>query len=151
MNATYDPEDPFFRCWAKNQCGWCLDEKGCSWCPFTQACVPNPYTVQFLAPVWDKQICPDSDNERWELRTRPLGCRVSTVTTLTTIVTVQTTLLAVLLVWLVVLGVGWFRKYHAKQEAGWWKVWRRLKIERWRVWQLARSSDSREQDPLLGA
>ncbi|KAK4449250.1 hypothetical protein QBC34DRAFT_94541 [Podospora aff. communis PSN243] len=154
MNTTDNPDDPFFRCWARNQCGWCLDEKGCSWCPFTQSCVPNPYTLQFLAPAWDEQICPDSKNERWEIRTRSLGCWASTVTILSVMGTVLTTLAAVLLVWLGVLGVRWVRRYHAKQEAGWWKVWKRMPGRdriRWRILQWeSRESDAWDQEPLLG-
>ncbi|KAK0632135.1 hypothetical protein B0T14DRAFT_22122 [Immersiella caudata] len=147
MNTTLDkPDDPFFRCWAHNQCGWCLDEIGCSWCPFTQSCVPNPYALQLLAPAWDEHICPDSKNEKWEIRTRPLGCRVSTVTTLSVFVTVFATLWAVILVWLVVVGVRWVRSYHTKQEAGWWKVWRRLPGR-----EELRQGNAREQQPLLGA
>ncbi|PHH65469.1 hypothetical protein CDD81_2249 [Ophiocordyceps australis] len=46
----------------------------------TGACVPNSFTMPLLAPVYDTRVCPYPP-ERWEIRTRPLGCHVSTITT----------------------------------------------------------------------
>jgi len=117
MSALMDDPEHFFRCWRQQRCDLCVNEPECSWCPFvraskmryclyvlytllisnqTWACVPNKYPVQLLAPAYDEQICPHWA-ERWEIRTQPFGCQVSTITTLSTATAIASTL-AVLLV-----------------------------------------------------
>ncbi|KAI0147975.1 hypothetical protein F4776DRAFT_292214 [Hypoxylon sp. NC0597] len=116
-------DDHLMRCWRIQNCKDCLTlERDCSWCPFSWACVPNSNRVPFLAPAWDKNVCPHWA-ERWEIRTRPLGCQVSTITTLTSIVSIASTLVFVLLVTLAVWGVRKLRVY-TKENPGWWRVWR---------------------------
>jgi hypothetical protein len=69
-------------------------------------CVPNP-SLRFpiLAPLRDADICPLGERERWELRTRPLGCQVSTLTLLSTLTAVLGSLFLVqMIIALVVLG-----------------------------------------------
>ncbi|KAK3942176.1 hypothetical protein QBC46DRAFT_406639 [Diplogelasinospora grovesii] len=75
------------RCWKQQNCGDCLGEYDRSWCPF------------LLAPAYDDDVCPHWA-ERWEIRTHPFGCQVSTITSLTGIISILSTLVFVLLVWL---------------------------------------------------
>ncbi|KAL2165460.1 hypothetical protein VTH06DRAFT_758 [Thermothelomyces fergusii] len=95
MASSHPPSDHFLRCWRRQLCPSCLDQPGCSWCPF--ACVPNTAAIPLLAPASDAQICPHR-SERWELRTRPLGCRVSAITALSVLAAVASTLALVGLV-----------------------------------------------------
>ncbi|OTA93624.1 hypothetical protein M434DRAFT_288719 [Hypoxylon sp. CO27-5] len=98
-------------------------------------CVPNSHRIPFLAPAQDENICPHWA-ERWEVRTRPLGCQVSTITTLTSIVSIASTLVFVLLVTLAVWGVRKLRAY-GKKNPGWWRVWRydwRRFVRDWQRW-----------------
>ncbi|KAL0938760.1 uncharacterized protein CTRU02_205370 [Colletotrichum truncatum] len=136
-------EEHFFRCWRHQDCKVCLAENQCSWCPMTSACVPNPYTIPLLAPAWNEDICPHWA-ERWELRTRPLGCQVSTITSLTSIISIVSTLIVVLLVFLLVIAIRWGRR-RSQREPGWWRVWRYDWMQvLWPTRHIA------EQDPLLG-
>ncbi|KAI1651733.1 uncharacterized protein F4817DRAFT_80134 [Daldinia loculata] len=148
------------RCWRIQNCKDCLKkESDCSWCPFSWTCVPNSNRIQLLAPAWDKNVCPHWA-ERWEIRTRPLGCRVSTITTLTSLVSIASTLVFVLLVTLVVFGIRRLKGY-SKKNPSWWKIWK----YDWRCWNELRQQwlrmrigdqpgtevreSSREQEPLL--
>lgn len=96
-------------------------------------CVPNSHQVQFLAPAWEGDNTCLHWAERWEIRTRPLGCHVSTITTLTSLVTIACTLFFVFLVWLAGVAARRLVALHTK-HAGWWKVcrlngsWRQLRI-----------------------
>lgn len=58
--------------------------------------------MQLLAPAYDEQICPHWA-ERWELRSQPLGCQVSTITTISTSVAILSTLAVILVVNIIVL------------------------------------------------
>ncbi|ORY66262.1 uncharacterized protein BCR38DRAFT_313518, partial [Pseudomassariella vexata] len=86
----------FWHCWKQQNCYSCLDQSACSWCPFSWTCVPNSNRIPLLAPAEDKNVCPHWA-ERWEIRTRPLGCQVSTITTLTALVSIFSTLFVVVL------------------------------------------------------
>lgn len=96
----------------------------------TQSCIPNTYPIPLLAPVYNENICPHW-TERWEIRTRPFGCHVSTITTLTAIVSVLSTVTLVILAFLTIWGVKKVRRLTERypdwagrsSEA----VWRRLK------------------------
>lgn len=149
----------FLRCWKHQTCDSCLAISQCSWCPFvrfhcflqepmsdvrnlmneqTWSCVPNINKIPLLAPAYDEHICPH-EAERWELRSRPLGCHVSTITSLTAIVTIASTLTFVLLIILLILAIRWFRRY--RKNHGWW--W--LQNHRWgRTWL-----QCGEREPLL--
>ncbi|KAH6690399.1 hypothetical protein F5X68DRAFT_69650 [Plectosphaerella plurivora] len=127
----------FYRCWQHSLCRTCLAETECSWCPFTWACVPNAYPVPLLAPAYDEQICPHWA-ERWEIRSQPLGCQVSTITSLTSIVTIGSTLVFIALIHLTFLLVRWTLR--RKNRAGGWKFWRRGPMP----------EQSAEEEPLLG-
>ncbi len=126
-NDALDPNDPrFVRCWRRQDCKSCLGIAACSWCPFVRdvgriahyshatvypltsqsaACVPNEHLIPALAPAWAGDLVCPYWAERWELRTRPLGCQVSTITSLTALVAGSGTLLVALLLWLLVVGV----------------------------------------------
>ncbi|KAI1372729.1 hypothetical protein F4677DRAFT_246682 [Hypoxylon crocopeplum] len=135
MNTTLaSPADDehLLRCWRIQNCKDCLTQQpDCSWCPFSWTCVPNSNRVPFLAPARDGNVCPHWA-ERWEIRTRPLGCQVSTITTLTSLVSIASTLVFVLLVTLAVFGIKKVRAY-GKAHPGWWRIWR----YNWRRWGLS--------------
>lgn len=61
-----------------------------------------------LAPAWDENICPHWA-ERWEVRTRPLGCQVSTITMLGVLVGVAATIGGPLIAWALILTWRWLR------------------------------------------
>jgi hypothetical protein len=135
--------------------------------------VPNTARVPILAPAGDENICPHWA-ERWEVRARPLGCHVSTITALTALGTVACTLVFVLHIWLLIIGVRRLRVLN-RERPGWWRFWRwewspdslrraltrsleRLSPKRWRSGPKAgpdgrigqQSNDtSREREPLL--
>lgn len=106
----------------------------------TWACVPNSYPVPLLAPAYDEQICPHWA-ERWELRSQPLGCQVSSITSLTTIVTIASTLTVVALLHLFFLLFRWLKRNRSKVKIGKWRFWRR---------EAARGAQTAEEEPLLG-
>lgn len=115
------------------------------------SCVPNNYTIPALAPAYDEDICPHWA-ERWEIRTRPLGCQVSTITSLTSIVSIASTLVFALLIALTVLSVRALRRYHKRQDSGWWKFWGwdwGSHAARLKFWSHDRAGRLAEQEPLL--
>ena len=62
-------------------------------CPYSSTCVP---TTNLLKPVSDAHVCP-LRAERYELRTKALGCGCSTTTILSIIVTIFATIAALAL------------------------------------------------------
>ncbi|KAL1999390.1 hypothetical protein VTN02DRAFT_4588 [Thermoascus thermophilus] len=115
--GIYDHDSLLHICWRRQSCGSCLadnddDDDGhgveCGWCPFSSACVPilHPSSNQssfphhlrlpgILTPIHNAHICPLGAPERWDLRTAPFGCAVSTMTLLTTVISVLGTLAAI--------------------------------------------------------
>ena len=75
--------------------------------------------MPLLAPAYDEEICPHWA-ERWEIRTRPLGCQVSTITSLTSVISIASTLAVVLLIYLAVLAFRWLAKLN-KNHPNWWQ------------------------------
>ncbi|KAI2473641.1 hypothetical protein F4781DRAFT_139816 [Annulohypoxylon bovei var. microspora] len=159
--ASTSPADDahLMRCWRIQNCKDCLTtQPDCSWCPFSWTCVPNSANIPFLAPAWDENVCPHWA-ERWEIRTRPLGCQVSTITTLTSLVTIASTLVLILIVALAVWSVRKLREYGKNPG---WRVsridWKRLAV-RWRAkvggigvnanTQESRDERDGEREPLL--
>ncbi|KAK4160915.1 hypothetical protein QBC43DRAFT_108055 [Cladorrhinum sp. PSN259] len=162
MTSKYD-DSLLLRCWRQQSCSSCLDTKSCNWCPFTQSCTPNTYAIPLLAPAYDENICPHWA-ERWEVRTRPLGCQVSTITALSVISSVLSTLMVMGLIWLIFLTTKRLKRRISSQDwgaNGEDQTW--LNYARgWRIWDprewgststatgnqhLGRTSS--EQDPLL--
>ena len=91
------------KCWRRQDCYSCTHDKhGCGWCPFSSTCVPASALTD---PVSNKNICP-MVSERWELRTKALGCGCSTTTLLSVIVTVFATIGALI----VLIALGWLLK-----------------------------------------
>jgi hypothetical protein len=94
----------------------------------SSTCIPNLSPLQILAPIVNPDICP-LWSERWEVRTRGLGCHVSTITLLTCVVSVVSTCAVI------GLAVGafyfgrWVRKKWKGRGDGWWRFWR------WGVWR----------------
>ncbi|GJN72977.1 plexin repeat domain-containing protein [Purpureocillium lilacinum] len=131
----------FARCWAHQTCGGCLDETKCSWCPYTWSCVPNSYMIPLLAPAYQADICPHPA-ERWELRSQPFGCGVSSTTSLTAFVSIAATLAVAVFVLLNAVAVMRWRRY-TKQTPHWRDGWG----QRWRK-ALAPARDQ-ERAPLL--
>ena len=120
----------------------------------TQTCVPNPYAIQALAPAYDADICPHWA-ERWDIRTRPLGCQVSTITSLTCIISVLSTLAFLLLSWLAIRGIQRFSVFHKRHPDWWRRVW---DYEWWPAWfkwmnpvNWTDDAWDRQRQPLLGA
>ncbi|KAL2138701.1 hypothetical protein VTI28DRAFT_6355 [Corynascus sepedonium] len=168
MGSSDTSSDHFRRCWRQQYCPSCLDQPSCSWCPFTQACVPNTASIPLLAPAYDEQICPHW-SERWELRTRPLGCQVSSITALSVLVAVASTLAVVgfIRVGVVVWRHG-RRKIRTRNWGDQWRAWRARRSERERGarWVFGRNSNgdrggrgdrvvggggAGEEEPLLGS
>lgn len=115
------------------------------------SCVPNNYTVQALAPAYDENICPHWA-ERWEIRTRPLGCQVSTITSLTSVISIASTLVVLLIILVLTWCFFRLRGYHKQAEPGWWRFW---KVKRF-PWTTRLETQpggggeiSGEQEPLL--
>lgn len=87
------PHDRLTACWGIQNCERCIkDNHGCGWCPSSLSCIP---ASSLLEPITNKYICP-LENERFELRTRVLGCGCSTTTLLSIIVTIFATIAALL-------------------------------------------------------
>lgn len=128
----------------------------------TQSCTPNTYAIPLLAPAYDENICPHWA-ERWEVRTRPLGCQVSTITALSVIIAVLSTLTVVFLIWLILVTTRRLKRRMMSSSTSrgdgeqTWLAYTRS----WRIWNpRAWGSTSRtirnpstisEQDPLLHA
>jgi hypothetical protein len=104
----------------------------------TWSCVPNSYRVPLLAPIYNEGICPHPA-ERWEVRTHPFGCNVSTTTSLTAVVSVAATLALTLIVLLTIVAI---RRVHqfSKRNPNWRRIWG---INRWT------NSSPHERDPLI--
>jgi hypothetical protein len=88
--------DRLAACWRIQNCYNCIHSKhGCGWCPQSSTCVPASL---LLEPVSNARVCPIRD-ERFELRTKALGCGCSTITLLSVIVTVFATIVGLLLLY----------------------------------------------------
>ncbi|KAK3110154.1 hypothetical protein LTR53_015847 [Teratosphaeriaceae sp. CCFEE 6253] len=85
-------------CWGIQNCHACTHSShGCGWCPYSSTCVP---TTNLLKPISDAQVCP-LRAERYELRTKALGCGCSTTTLLSVLVTVLATIVGLVLLGLI--------------------------------------------------
>ncbi|KAK0747894.1 hypothetical protein B0T21DRAFT_406460 [Apiosordaria backusii] len=154
LGPSEDPDDHLRRCWRQQSCSPCLAQDACSWCPFTQSCTPNTHTLPLLAPISQPDICPHW-SERWEVRSRPFGCHVSTITALSVIISILSTILLGVLVW---VGIVVYKRL---KRAEW--DWNRASIpfDRIRFWTKWHSTDgrsrwgstssSREEQPLLNS
>ncbi|CAL3962224.1 unnamed protein product [Diplocarpon coronariae] len=129
-NSSDTPYNEWLKlCWTQQECGECLGTRSapCSWCPSSGACIPNPSHPQLLAPFSKPYICPLS-TERWELRTKALGCNISTITIL-----------------------AWARRAWSRRGDGWWGFWREWRLRLVNTAGRKRLVENDEQRPLLGA
>ena len=117
-----DPQDRLSACWAIQECQKCTHSRhGCGWCPFSGTCVP---TSTLLKPLSHPNTCPLAA-ERFELRTKALGCGCSTTTLLSVVVTVFATIIALAVLYVLGLGVA---SVSRKALLGSWSGWE-LEIE----------------------
>lgn len=82
--------------------------------------MPNKYPIPLLAPAYQPDICPHPD-ERWELRTKPFGCRASSFTSFAVAIAVLSSLVAVLLLWLCGIVLGLCCRGRRRRRARKWK------------------------------
>lgn len=111
------------RCWRIQDCHSCLHTSDpCSWCAVSSTCIPNETPVGILGPIWNPAVCPISD-ERWELRAKGLGCKVSTLTFLSVLVTILATITLACWIWAAVSIWAWSRRRWRKDRLGFQTVW----------------------------
>ncbi|KAI5200262.1 hypothetical protein E4T39_05793 [Aureobasidium subglaciale] len=115
-------------CWRIQDCGSCLKSKhGCGWCPSyiplldlapgLDALSSTNWLIQTKSAVFHL-LCPLA-SERYELRTRTLGCNCSTTTFLSVIVTIFCTIAVLLLI----SGVLWLLKWWGRTfRSGGWEI-----------------------------
>jgi hypothetical protein len=119
----------------------------------SSSCIPNTAKIPILAPIWNPDICPHWA-ERWELRARPLGPWVSTITFLTCFVSVLSTFVVIGLVAIGVKAVRGIQARWKTRSEDWWRVWKNYDRNWWRGWRLRlldiRGENPEEQRPLLG-
>ncbi|KAJ6013442.1 hypothetical protein N7540_008033 [Penicillium herquei] len=137
--SALDIQDPIFHaCWRRQSCSECLSgDIACSWCAISSTCVPNAARVPILAPIGSDQICPLGSKERWELRARPLGCNVSTLTALSTTVAILSTLALLGVISLIIWLAKRIRRRMKQTEyerldesdAPWWRRLTRMDME----------------------
>jgi hypothetical protein len=106
----------------------------------TSACIPTDSSVPILAPIHGN-ICPD-EHERWELRTRPLGCNVSTRNFLSVVAAEAITAVLLLLLWLLYVCARGCLRYKRRHPE-----WRRNVRDKVSAFWPGRTS--RETAPLL--
>jgi hypothetical protein len=116
-------------------------------------CVPNTARISILAPIFNPDVC-SLWSERWEVRTRPLGCHVSTITLLTCFITVLSTFVVIGLVAVGVKASRCIEPRWRRRSSGWWKIWRHYQPGWWRGWRLElrdkrSTSQWLESTPLL--
>lgn len=120
--ASYtDEEWRTTTCWNEQSCDTCLRSRaGCGWCSSVSQialCMPGVHLQEIeqssicvplkrvafplLSPISDRDVCPTYD-DRWELRTSTLGCKVSTMSVLICLATIICTMLGTILL----LGLG---------------------------------------------
>ncbi|KAG9238329.1 hypothetical protein BJ875DRAFT_56348 [Amylocarpus encephaloides] len=131
-DSGQDFDDMLRVCWPHQDCSSCLKQGSCGWCPESSTCVPNTSNIQIFAPVFNNKMCPLS-SERWEFRTRPFGCHVSTITVFTCIVSVFATVV-------MLASLAGLNKLRPKVQAKWngrptgcWKVWKYYEPGWWKI------------------
>lgn len=106
------------RCWRIQDCRSCLHTSDpCSWCAVSSTCIPNETPLGILGPIWNPGVCPISD-ERWELRAKGLGCKVSTLTFLSVLVAILATIAVACWIWAAVSIWAWSRRRWRKDRLG---------------------------------
>ncbi|PSN74393.1 hypothetical protein BS50DRAFT_567229 [Corynespora cassiicola Philippines] len=158
-NSPKDDRKRLEKCWGYTDCGDCHRSDGyCGWCAISSTCLPLPTdplsrAFPLLSPIRYKFICAMGP-ERFELRTRGLGCQVSTITFLTSIVTIFCTIFGLLVIYGIVKAAKWIG-FGARARKGGWvvygdgseEVWVR-KGEGWAVWWRRIRGSQREEEVL---
>ncbi|KAK6404800.1 hypothetical protein LTR95_018828 [Oleoguttula sp. CCFEE 5521] len=104
-------------CWKSSDCNSCTQNKhGCGWCPVSATCVP---ANGLLDPVSNADICPLRD-ERFELRTKALGCGCSTTSLLAVLITILATIAGLLTLYGI---VKLLLKLNEAYGTGAWRGW----------------------------
>ena len=115
-------DERFASCWGAQDCRSCLKSKSvCGWCPYTSTCVP---ANSLLDPIKNPDICPHWA-ERWELRTKPLGCYCSTITLFSVLVTILCTAVGLVILFGIFRSVQWIDRVWG---VGAWEGWS-LKVD----------------------
>ena len=113
-------QDRLASCWRIQDCYLCIQSShGCGWCPYSSTCVP---TSSLLEPLSNAKTCPLRD-ERFELRTKALGCGCSTTTLLSIVVTSFATIVALIVLYGVFMAV-----YRMNRTFG-TGTWRGVEVE----------------------
>lgn len=116
-SITMQADDRLAACWRLGDCKSCThSDHSCGWCPSSSTCVPANH---LLEPISNPNVCPLA-SERFELRTRALGCGCSTITLLSIFVTVFATIVGLF----VLYGLGIVLKYlNQHYGTGLWQGW----------------------------
>ena len=123
------------RCWRIQDCHSCLHTSDpCSWCTVSSTCIPNEVPIAIFAPIWKAAVCPLKE-ERWELRAKGTGCKVSTITLLSFIVAVAGTIIVAFSIWALFVLWAWSRRRWKEDRWG----LRSLEMARKRGWSRPRS------------
>lgn len=121
-------------CWTNQDCQSCLANKaGCGWCPNSAVCIP---ASNLLEPL--KHAVCSSRADRFELRTKALGCSCSTMTLLSILTTVLCTLLATLIfygIWKTEVLQWIWRVFGPGSSEGWERVHDDDGVVKERLWR----------------
>jgi len=116
MNSS---QDRLNACWGISDCQNCIhDPHGCGWCPTSSACIP---ASSLLEPI-SRNVCPYR-GERYELRTKTLGCNCSTTTFLSVFATVWITIAAIIALSIILRGLRYCNDTFGSG------TWRGLEVE----------------------
>ncbi|KAG8627954.1 hypothetical protein KVT40_003827 [Elsinoe batatas] len=116
--ARDDYDHRLSACWRNQDCNSCIHNKaGCGWCASSKSCVP---ASSIWNPVRYPDICPHW-SERWELRTKTLGCNCSSITFLAVLITILCTIAGLVVLYGLAKVVAWInRVWGAGARGGWY-------------------------------
>lgn len=118
ISASSNADYLLRRCWPIQDCYSCLKTSDpCSWCAVSSTCIPNEVPVAIFAPIWKAALCPQKE-ERWELRAKGTGCKVSTLTLLSFLVAIAGTAVVALSIWALFLLWAWSRRRWREDRLG---------------------------------
>lgn len=159
--AKSHQEDRFAACWRLQSCTDCIySDFNCGWCPYSSTCIPADSLLDPLSGR-DETTCPLSA-EKFELRTKALGCGCSTTTFLSVVITILATIAALALLYGLgralaklnpLLGSGRFvgteievKDDGTRLESAWWRdTWRGWMYRLWKRPDLNSRSEQEER------
>lgn len=116
---AFNIESRLASCWKIQDCGTCINSKhGCGWCPHSSACVP---ASSLFDPIRNKDVCPHW-SERWELRTKALGCGCSTTTLLAVLITILCTIVGLFVLYGLWKVMIWANRLFGPGSYGGWSL-----------------------------